>query len=200
MTNRLLIIFVRNPVLGKVKTRLAATLGNKRALEIYKNLLTHTVDITKDLKTTKVVFYSDQVEANDIWSGEVYQKRAQHGNDLGERMEAAFKWGFEAGYNQICIIGSDCAELTSSIIMHGFEALNSNDSVIGPSTDGGYYLLGMREMFSDVFHNKQWGTDSVASDTIADFNSLQLSFIKLVPLNDIDVEADLDLQDKEFKE
>ncbi|GJM30487.1 MAG: hypothetical protein DHS20C17_31220 [Cyclobacteriaceae bacterium] len=191
MNDCLLIIFVKNPVLGKVKTRLAATLGPHRALLIYLKLLEYTKEITAKLPMDKVVYYSDSIDENDLWDNAIYQKKLQDQHNLGIRIKSAFEWGFQQGYRKICIIGSDCFELTSKIISNGFQALETYDAVLGPSRDGGYYLLGLKEVKTEIFEKKDWGTDSVASATIADFNKLALSYSLLPPLNDIDVEADL---------
>jgi rSAM/selenodomain-associated transferase 1 len=192
MAKRLLIIFVRNPLPGKVKTRLAATIGDRRALEIYQKLLEHTAATTRSLPVDKVVFYSDFIEENDLWDGTMYRKQVQNPGDLGDRINSAFEWGFQSGYGEICLIGSDCHELTPEIIMQGFEELGARDAVLGPSRDGGYYLLGLKQIHSTLFQGKQWGTDTVARETLADFKSLGLSSSLLRPLNDIDVEEDLD--------
>ena len=106
-------------------------------------------------------------------------------------MKSAFLWGFESGYSQVCIIGSDCYELTEEAILNAFEALKSKDAVIGPSYDGGYYLFGFKEMRNEFFVNKQWSTDSVASDTATDLLNMGWNYAKLEPLNDVDVEEDL---------
>ena len=191
MTDRLLIIFIRNPVLGKVKTRLAATLGEARALEIYQKLLSHTRSITINLPVDKVVFYSDFIDQQDDWDAAIYRKQLQIAGELGGKMKAAFEWGFQSGYQQICIIGSDCWELTPEIIIESFEMLDQYQAVLGPSRDGGYYLLGLKQLAAELFEGKHWGTDSVASDTLADFKSLGLSYGLLRPLNDVDEEQDL---------
>lgn len=177
--------------MGKVKTRLAASIGPVRALEIYHKLLQKTSEITRKLSFDKVVFYSDFIDKDDLWGPEAYQKQLQATGDLGERIATAFNWGFNSDYQHICVIGSDCFELSSTIIEEGFTTLESYDAVMGPSRDGGYYLLGMNQMHPEIFRRKQWGTDSVAADTIEDFKSLRLTYSLLRPLNDIDVEEDL---------
>src|SRR4051812_9764031 len=108
-----LIIFIRNPVLGQVKTRLAKTLGDEQTLSIYKELLRHTHAITQKLPFDKYVFYADGITKGDIWENYIYNKLVQTGNDLGARMQAAFELLFSKGYQHICIIGSDCYELTT---------------------------------------------------------------------------------------
>ncbi len=191
MTNGLLLVFVKNPVLGRVKTRLAATVGDELALEIYLKLLHHTREITKKLPVDKAVFYSDFVDENDSWDNSTYLKKVQSGGDLGLRMKEAFQWGFRRGYKEICIIGSDCYELTPEIIMTAFRLFKIKDVVFGPSNDGGYYLLGLKELRDELFQNKKWSTDSVAADTLNDLKKIGLNYQTLEPLNDVDTEEDL---------
>lgn len=187
----LLIILYRNPEMGKVKTRLAATLGKEKALEIFKKLALHTKMITQGVPVDKIVFYSHSIDLMDIWSNAIYLKALQKGDDLGERMRDAFASGFESGYHSICIIGTDCFELQTHAIQRAFEALKSVDAVIGPARDGGYYLLGMQRFYPAFFRNKQWSTETVFHDTVRDFESLGLNYMKLETLRDVDTEADL---------
>jgi rSAM/selenodomain-associated transferase 1 len=190
MNKQLLIIFVKNAVLGKVKTRLAATVGADKALKIYQVLLQRTYDITLTLPVTKAVYYSDSVE-EDIWNPPFYEKFVQSGADLGERMQNAFAQGFAAGYGQICIIGSDCYELTEQIIQQAFGKLTANDVVIGPADDGGYYLLGMKNLQNAFFSGKVWSTGSVLQDTLNNVKDAGLSVALLPELTDVDEEKDL---------
>ena len=133
MHKNLVLIFTRNPELGKVKTRLAKTIGNEKALNIYKILLNKTKETTQELNCDKAVYYSVQIRENDIWNTETYQKHQQVGNDLGIRMLNAFAKGFEAGYEKIIIIGSDLFDLTPKHINDAFNKLTTNDVVIGLS-------------------------------------------------------------------
>jgi uncharacterized protein len=189
MYKNALIIFVRNPVLGKVKTRLAATIGNEKALQVYIHLLQHTKSITQNLLATKFVFYADEINTNDIWND--YEKKLQSGNDLGKRMENAFTQLFSEGYKSVCIIGSDCYELTTEIIEEAFEKLNSIDVVIGAAKDGGYYLLGMNNSTKKLFSNVEWSTAKVFSQTMQLINEQKLSRFTLPLLNDVDEEKDI---------
>lgn len=191
MNKNLLIIFYRNPELGKVKTRLAATLGDATALAIYLKLVSHTRSITENLKLHKAVYYSHFIDREDNWPAEMYDKQIQEGDTLGEKLEHAVKNGFERGFESICVIGSDCFELTEEILKDAFKSLESRDAVIGPARDGGYYLLGIRKFVPLLFQNKNWSTASVASDTINDFERLDLTYTKLPLLTDVDTESDL---------
>ena len=184
-----LIIFVRNPVLGKVKTRLAASIGNEKALQVYVHLVQHTKNIAAQSTATKFVFYADYVNDNDVWNG--CEKKLQIGNDLGERMQNAFTEVFNNGYSNICIIGSDCFELTAEIITEAFENLCLCKTVIGPASDGGYYLLGMQFPFKDLFSGIEWSTKDVFIETINKINTQSLTCHLLTWLSDIDNENDL---------
>ncbi|WP_297707180.1 TIGR04282 family arsenosugar biosynthesis glycosyltransferase [uncultured Eudoraea sp.] len=190
--DRLLLIFTRNPKLGKCKTRLAATIGDQAALDIYMILLRHTAKITKGLNCSKEVYYSEEVSENDLWDKGNYTKQLQEGNDLGERMYNAFKSGFKKGYKKIIIIGSDIYDLNSETIDEAFAEMENADFVIGPAADGGYYLLGMKALNNDIFLNKNWGTETVLEDTLNDLNHKKVKLLQIK--NDIDVYEDL----KEF--
>ena len=168
MNNNLIIVFVRTPELGKVKTRLAKAIGDQAALTIYKLLLKHTSTVLHELSFDKVVYYSEKIENNDFWKASLFEKKLQKGADLGERMQQAFETAFDRGYKKVLIIGSDLFELTSTLIISALEALETYDISIGPSLDGGYYLLGMKELHPAVFKNKKWGTDSVLENTLQD--------------------------------
>ena len=187
----LLIIFYRNPELGKVKTRLAATIGDAKAYSIYLLLSEHTRNIVEKLTLQKVLYYSDFIDTEDNWSTAVNEKLVQSGNDLGEKMETAFRTGFTSGYKSICIIGTDCLDLSTRIIKEAFRKLLTHDVVIGPAVDGGYYLLGMNYLHPIVFKNKNWGSNSVLTETLYDLQMSGLSFWQLETLNDIDREEDL---------
>ena len=189
-----LLIFAKNPVDGKVKTRLAATIGKEQTLFIYQKLIDHTIAVTKELSVDKIVFYSDFIDKKDNWNNALFQKKLQSGNDLGERMKNAFKSSFTAGYEKVVIIGTDCYDLTETIINKAFESLNENDVVIGPAEDGGYYLLGIKKFLPQFFENIEWSTDKVFDQTIAVCNTLGLSTFLLQELNDIDDEDDLKKQ------
>lgn len=187
----LIIIFYRNPELGKVKTRLAATLGDDKALAVYLRLVNHTQSITKDLIMDKMVCYSHHVDTEDSWDNTTYQKQIQKGNTLGDKLEHAVKHAFDQGYQYVGVIGSDCFELTEDILKNSFLKLQTNDAVIGPAKDGGYYLLGMRKFVTEFFKNKEWSTATVAKDTINDFKRLGLTHFVLPVLSDVDREEDL---------
>lgn len=186
-----LIIFAKNPRLGKVKTRLAKDIGHEQALVVYNHLLQHTRDATIDLPFDKSVYYSDQIEQGDVWDDTSYSKFVQRGHDLGERMHEAFKDRFDAGYSKICIIGTDCFEIEPAIVQEAFKALDTYDFAIGPAKDGGYYLLGMTMMTPELFFNKTYSTPSVYKEAIEEIRKLNKTVHQLPELSDVDHEKDL---------
>ena len=197
MTKNLILVFVRNPELGKVKTRLAKTIGASAALKTYTILLSHTESVLQAIPYDKVVYYSEEIQQNDLWNETLYFKKLQKGFDLGARMRHAFGMAFEDSYEKVVIVGSDLYDLKPTHIEDAFEALDDHDIVIGPSLDGGYYLLGMKELHSAVFENKVWGTNSVLKATL---NDLKQQNVKLLEaLNDIDTFEDLKAHPKLLK-
>jgi len=189
MGNSLLLIFTRNPELGKCKTRLAAKVGDTAALDIYEFLLQHTVSFTKNLAVEKWVFYSEEIWENDIWDNSTYTKKVQQGPDLGMRMLNAFEEGFKAGFEKIIIIGSDMYQLSQTDMEEAFSRLDDHDVVLGPAEDGGYYLLGMTALKKEVFQDKTWGTDTVLTNTLQDLRSE--SVFMLPEKNDVDHYEDI---------
>jgi len=189
LKNNLLLILTRNPELGKCKTRLAAKVGNKVALDIYKFLLDHTVTFTKNLKVEKWVYYSEEIWQDDIWDNNVYQKKLQVGKDLGERMMNAFKEGFQAGFENIIVIGSDMYHLKQSDLEAAFSKFKDHNYVVGPAEDGGYYLLGMKSLKTELFQNKNWGTGAVLEDTLSDIKNEKVALMD--EKNDVDYYEDI---------
>lgn len=186
-----LIIFTKNPELGKCKTRLAKTIGNKAALEVYKHLLQHTATVTEQIQADKFVFYSEGIAKNDIWNDSIFKKKLQQGNDLGEKMKHAFNELFQAGYEKVVIIGSDLFDLEVTHINNAFDALNNTQCVLGPAQDGGYYLLGLTKMLPFMFDNKSWSTPQLWEETLNDLKENSIAFTTLETLNDIDTFDDL---------
>ena len=190
MANKsLLLVFAKNPTLGKVKTRLAKTIGNKKALEIYKALLKKTASVLEELEMDIHLYYSNHIEKNDLFSTVVTQKKIQTGDELGERMVNAFKESFTS-YKKVVIIGTDLWTLESKDIKNAFKALEQHTVVIGPSTDGGYYLLGMTEIIPQIFLDKEWGTPRVLHNTLKDLKSVKYHLLQ--EKNDVDTFSDLE--------
>lgn len=191
MSNPALIIFVKNPEKGKVKTRLAKDIGDEKAVDIYKKLLQHTFNITNELSVEKYVYYGGYIDWNDMWDLDVYSKRIQVEEDLGGRMIHAFGELYEREHDKVLIIGSDCNELSTEILQSAFNSLDDNDVVLGPTHDGGYYLIGMKKLHADLFSGKDWSTESVFEQTIRSIDENGLSYSVLPKLNDVDHKEDV---------
>ncbi|HQU58299.1 MAG TPA: TIGR04282 family arsenosugar biosynthesis glycosyltransferase [Saprospiraceae bacterium] len=180
---------MRNPELGKVKTRLARTMGNERALRIYRALLAHTRQVTLAVSAQRLLFYSQQVIRQDDWPESSFRKFLQEGPGLGERMQHAFKLAL-AQADAAIIVGSDIARLSSKIIETAFEQLSTHDFVIGPALDGGYYLLGMKALQPEVFRDIPWSTSRVFNDTTSIISHLGKTYALTPMLSDIDQAED----------
>lgn len=189
-----LIIFVKNAQKGRVKTRLAKVIGEKKALNVYLKLLNHTRNVVNGLPVDIHIFYSDFIDENDGWPDLNYFRHLQRGRNLGERMRNAFAKIFDRGYRKVVIIGSDCLELQSKHIIRAFNILDGFKAVIGPARDGGYYLLGLRRLIPEIFKNKSWSTDSVFEETIRDFQDQNIIWQELPVLRDLDTARDLEDQ------
>ena len=188
MNKDLLIVFVKNSVLGKVKTRLAKDIGDEAAFEVYKTLVSKTEEATKQVTIDKHIYFSDTIEEIG-WNHDF--KTIQQGHDLGERMKNAFKDGFDKDFENIVLIGSDLPDISMTIIQQAFELLKTNDTVFGPAKDGGYYLVGMKRLHKNLFNNIPWSTSKVFEETMKVLQSQSISVGLLETLNDIDTLKDL---------
>lgn len=185
----LVIVFAKNPEPGKCKTRLAKNIGDEKALEVYKNLIRHTAKTIGNVSASRAVFYSEEIQNRDLWDDNLFQKQVQTEGHLGEKMQAAFAWGFAQGYAKICIVGSDLPELETSDIDKAFQKLEQNDLVFGPANDGGYYLMGMSGFHKNAFLEKAWSTETVLQKTLEDLKGLSIAFLETK--TDIDTLEDL---------
>ena len=168
MTKKLLIIFAKNPILGKVKTRLAKSIGDEKALEIYQFLLGNIQSEIQPLAVDVEVHYTHFIDHEDDWQHDRLKKKMQIEGDLGEKMGYAFEQAFAKGYQQVIGIGTDIYDLKAADIQAGFIQLETYDFCLGPANDGGYYLIGMTEYQPKLFQNKSWSTSSVLQETLQD--------------------------------
>lgn len=193
MNKNALIVFAKNPLPGKVKTRLAKSTGDKFALKIYKRMLENSYLVTKSLKCKKYLFLSEK--RNNTLFDDSFEQLLQSGNDLGERMKNAFSKILKKGFTNIVLIGTDCPGLDSKILNSAFEKLKEHDIVIGPAFDGGYYLIGMKQNNFFIFENMKWGTEKVFEQTILKLILYKKKYALLKTLVDIDEESDLSFYD-----
>jgi len=184
-----LVIFAKNPVKGKVKTRLAKDIGEQKALEVYKKLLQLNYLNTKDLNCKKFIYYSEFAD-KDLFDIS-YEIKIQSDGDLGIKMRNAFTEIFNSGYDKAILIGTDCPGLKMDIIRQAFDSLDNFDLVFGPANDGGYYLIGMKHANDYLFENIKWSTKFVLEDSIAKVRGKILKHILLETLSDVDTSEDL---------
>ncbi len=184
-----LLIFIKNPQLGHVKTRLAKSLGDVKALQIYQALLQHTRQITRQIDATRYLYYSQFIDQQDDWPAAQFHKSLQQKGNLGAKMKHAFEEALEK-HERVIIIGSDCASLTAELLRQAFEQLKTHDFVIGPAMDGGYYLLGMQQLSVQLFDSIPWSTEEVLNSTLQRVQQAGKNYFLLPELSDIDYEAD----------
>ncbi|WP_194976651.1 TIGR04282 family arsenosugar biosynthesis glycosyltransferase [Aquiflexum lacus] len=187
-----IIIFQKNLIHGKVKTRLAATIGDQKAFEIYKDLVAFTYKQSIGVKDADIwVFFSDGFEEIDEGFQEhITAKMVQDGDDLGQRMQNAFATIFSMGYSNAVLMGTDCPEITPETIETALDSLEKNEVVVGPALDGGYYLIGMNNLYPQLFWQMPWSTENVFPLTLETIYQNNLSHYLLPVLSDIDTEED----------
>jgi rSAM/selenodomain-associated transferase 1 len=189
MLQRALILFIKNPLPGKVKTRLAATVGPERALELYLRMLEYTRNTALRTVASRLVFYSDFVDEQDDWRRPDFEKMLQRGTDLGLRMHHAIADALQH-HSRAVLVGGDIPGLRPDIIEAAFDALDEVEVVIGPAEDGGYYLIGMRAPHPEIFENIHWSTPQVLAQTLERCRLADCSVRLVDTLSDVDTEAD----------
>jgi rSAM/selenodomain-associated transferase 1 len=190
------LVFVRAPEAGRVKTRLAGAIGDGAALRIYRRLAEHTLREAAALADEGVrlrVHYTpaDAGDAVRAWLGAGPAYLAQADGDLGVRMEDAFARAFEEGAEQVVIVGSDLPELSASLLRRAFGVLDAHPAVVGPARDGGYYLLGLTRSVAGIFHGIAWSTPHVLAATLERFGAAGIHPPLLEELADVDEVEDL---------
>ena len=190
------IIFAKLPQKGKVKTRLAKDVGENFATAFYRACAEYIFSEIQNLSRkdfTPFIFCYGKSEVNRIsrWAGKNFIVRPQIDGDLGERMSASFNEVFNEGFSRAVIIGTDVPDFRSDMIISTSSKLNNSDFVIGPSSDGGYYLLGMNKPFPELFKEIEWSTSLVLQTTVDIIKSSNLKIELLERLVDIDTEKDL---------
>jgi rSAM/selenodomain-associated transferase 1 len=196
MTKSALIVFVKNPVAGKVKTRLAASIGAEKALEVYLQLSQRIYHSVQHVDADCFVYYAENEPQTDLWDG--FEKRVQVQGTLGDRMKAAIGEVLKEGYSEVILMGSDIYGLTSDVITDGLEKLLNADVVLGPAEDGGYYLIGMSRLISAPFSLADWSQSEVLRETLNLLKAEGMEVSLLETLRDIDYESDLEGTDLLF--
>ncbi len=200
-----LIVFTRYPVPGQTKTRLIPALGAEGAATLQRQMTEHTLlavqnllvdssisaEIRYTIRTSGCSSEQDQLALMQAWLGTAWHYQPQGDGDLGDRMAQGFASAFTAGAQRIVTIGIDCPELNAARMRQAFQALQTHDLVLGPATDGGYYLIGLSRFIPELFVDVDWGTGAVLPQTVAIAQSLNLSIAYLDLLTDVDHPEDL---------
>ena len=194
-TAPLILLFVKAPVRGKVKTRLAAALGEDAALELHRSFAADLLSTIDAIGYALQVYFTppDARDAVAAWLGRDRRYAPQEGADLGSRMENAFRAAFAAGARSAVLVGSDLPDLPGAVFGEAFQALDGHDAVVGPAKDGGYYLIGFRKetFLPGIFPGIAWGTDRVLRETLGRFSGAQYRVRLLGEWQDVDMNEDL---------
>ncbi|NEU75349.1 glycosyltransferase [Hassallia byssoidea VB512170] len=200
-----LIIFTRYPEPGKTKTRLIPALGSVGAANLQRQMTEHTVSQVKELQANTAIsleirFAGGNLQLMQDWLGSDLVYQLQGEGDLGSRMMRSLLNSFQSNAEQVVIIGTDCPGVNPQILATAFEQLHVFDLVLGPAVDGGYYLIGLQQPFSELLTNIDWGTSQVLSETVDIAQKLNLSVAYLPTLADVDRPEDLPIWEQETKE
>ena len=186
-----LIVFVRAPRLGEVKTRLAHAIGREAALSAYRVLVGQLLENLGRLQNVELRLTPDAGRAElPPWLRPGWALMPQGEGDLGVRLGRAFQESFAEGSQGVVIIGSDCPAVSVADIESAWRSLLTNDVVLGPASDGGYWLIGLRGPQPCLFENVPWSTASVLETTLARVRNAGLTFHCLRELTDIDTAED----------
>jgi uncharacterized protein len=196
MSKACLIIFTRYPEPGKVKTRLIPALGAAGAALLHQQMARHTIKQARALQqiiavTIEVWFTGGNQVLMQNWLGKDLTFQEQPPGDLGDRMSFAVQNACDRGYTAVVIIGTDCPDLSATLLEQSFQMLKTNVLTIGPATDGGYYLIGLQRSVPELFTGITWSTPTVLQETLKIAEDLQLMPTLLPCLQDIDVPQDL---------
>ena len=186
---RAVVVLAKNPERGRVKTRLAKDVGEDRALDIYNQLYQKTLDTVYRLTDTDIVVYQSPKIDRECLPAARIEARLQSEGDLGERMHHALSETLDQ-HSSVIIIGTDCPGLDVKHFEKAFEALDKIDVVLGPSTDGGFYLLGSRVSQPRLFLKRTWSHEKVFEHTVELASQGRQSLYILPQLFDIDHVSD----------
>ena len=191
-----LILMTRVPIPGRTKTRLMKMLSGEECARLHKCFLLDLFDVFEFIKDDVDIYLTYTPEDSFSILEDIVPSYVkcfpQQGKDLGEKMMNAFNHLLNKGYNKVALMGSDVPNIQPEDILSSFEALDNSDIALGPTLDGGYYLIGMKNIHKELFEEKlKWGNKSVLEGTIDIANNLNLKTALVKKLRDIDTKEDL---------
>jgi rSAM/selenodomain-associated transferase 1 len=189
-----LLLFLKAPIAGQVKTRLQPELTPDEVLDLYKAMVEDLLERLRKSKNFELILSFSPATAEESlreWLGSEFYYLAQTGDDLGQRLHNAFLWSFSRNFTRVVAIGSDIPLIRSADIENTFTLLNNHDVVLGPCLDGGYYLMGLNKPRPSLFNGINWSTEQVFSQTMARIREEALSVFQLNPLPDVDSYRDV---------
>ncbi len=180
-------LMLKAPIAGEVKSRLAKSLGKEAALQAYKQMVEFTIKNVVSAGKIHIHYTpEEQIGLMKSWLGDLFKFMAQGEGDLGDRLKVAAQSEFENWAEKVIFLGGDCPFVTSRMLRDAFEKLGSNDLVIGPAKDGGYYLIGLKIYRPEIFEGINWGKKTVLEETIRQATDLGLTVGLLDELSDVD--------------
>lgn len=189
------LVFIKSPEIGKVKSRLSSSIDKETVLEIYRLFVQDILQNLEKLPYEKIICYHPKNAIDGIkkWLGSDYIYIPQNGRNLGERLKNGFIQGFEKGFTKLIAIGSDSPDMKLGFFNDAFENLDAHDTVIGPCTDGGYYLIGFSNssFYPKVFDDIPWSTEFVYEKSLDSINRGNLKVYILPVWQDVDTIEDL---------
>jgi len=194
-----LAIFSRYPEAGRTKTRLIPALGAVGAAQLQRQMTERVLARARSLQqrqpglVVELLFTGGSVAQMQAWLGPAVALQPQSEGDLGARLTAAFASAFARGFRRAIAIGTDCPDLDSALLLQAFAALADADLALGPALDGGYYLIGLRQLVPELFQGLDWGSERVLAQTLARAQAQGLASASLPPLGDVDRPEDLPL-------
>lgn len=188
-SRRLIQVFAKAPIMGRVKSRLARDVGAGAALKVHRHLLAHVLHVTERTGQRTELWCTPNAH-HPVFRRARVQPRVQSGTNLGQRMYHALRSGLERA-GSVVLIGCDCPEMSEAYLQQAFQALQRHPLVFGPACDGGYVLIGARRVHPALFRGIDWGSSRVMSQTRQRIESLGWSWDELPPLHDLDDASDL---------
>lgn len=187
-----ILIFAKYPEAGRCKTRLAAGMGEANALAVYKALLGHTLRAARPLPARKILLVDPPERVRDApeWAPGMDLYLDQAGGDLGDRLRRAMQERFDAGAERLLLIGCDCPQISKESLDGAFRDLEEKDVVLGPTEDGGYYLLGLKRPLPFLFQDIPWSTGKVLGNTLNILKKHSLSYLLRDVFSDVDTLED----------